>query len=97
MTFDPINMKKKEEDKEEEEEEWIGEGWEETEVAVVGEKAVVQLDLGYPATSYPDISIIRPWSCSVYCLFFVQFHTYLTQNKDDVVKFLFYFILYPFH
>ena len=28
-----------------------------------------QLDLGYPAISYPDISIIRPWSCSIYCLF----------------------------
>ena len=22
----------------------------------------IQLDLSYPATSYPDISIIRPWS-----------------------------------
>ena len=30
----------------------------------------LQLDLGYPATSYPAISIIRPRSCSVHCLIF---------------------------
>ena len=29
----------------------------------------VQLDLGYPTISYPDISIVQPRSCSVYCLF----------------------------
>ena len=34
----------------------------------------VQLDLGYPATSYPDISIIRLRSCSVYSQFFIHFH-----------------------
>ena len=28
----------------------------------------IQLDLGYPAISYPDISIIRPWSCSIYAV-----------------------------
>ena len=33
----------------------------------------VQFDLGYPATSYPDISLIWPSSCSVYCLFFIHF------------------------
>ena len=34
----------------------------------------IQLDLGYLATSYPDIVIIRPWSCNVYCLFFIHFY-----------------------
>ena len=33
----------------------------------------VQLDLGYLATSYTDISIIRPRSCSVYHLLFIHF------------------------
>ena len=38
----------------------------------------VQLDLGYLATSYPDISIIPPQSCSVYCLllFVVTIHSF---------------------
>ena len=27
-----------------------------------------------PSVTYPDISVIRPWSCSVYCLFFIHFH-----------------------
>ena len=28
-----------------------------------------KLDLGYPPISYPNISIIRPRSCIIYCLF----------------------------
>ena len=53
----------------------------------------IQLDLGYPAISYPDISIIRPWSCSIYCLF----STKVLLKKEKVVKYLFYFIVYPFY
>ena len=34
----------------------------------------IQMDLGYPATSYPDLSIIWLWSCSVYYVFFIHFH-----------------------
>ena len=53
----------------------------------------IQLDLGYPAISYPDISIIRPLSCSIYCLF----STKVLLKKEKVVKYLFYFIVYPFY
>ena len=55
--------------------------------------SLVQLDLGYPAISYPDISIIRPWSCSIYCLF----STKVLLKKEKVVKYLFHFIVYPFY
>ena len=51
-------------------------------------KIWVQLDLGYP-----DISIIRPWSCSIYCLFSIKV---LFKDKNKVVKYLFYFV-YPFY
>ena len=54
----------------------------------------VQLDLGYPAISYPDISIIRPWSCSNIIVYF-QLKSWSRQKQ--VVKYLFYFIVYPFY
>ena len=50
----------------------------------------VQLDLGYPASSYPDISIIRLRSCSVYCLFFIHFHIkILLKTKTKWTNFCF--------
>ena len=45
----------------------------------------VQLDLGYPATSYPDISIIRLRSCNVYCLFFIYFHIKSCSKQISVL------------
>ena len=39
---------------------------------------------GYPATSYPNISIIRLRSCSAYCLFFIHFHKNLAQNSKTM-------------
>ena len=66
----------------------------------------IQLDLGYPAISYPDISIIRPsvirisplsgHDLVVYCLLSI-FNYSLAQDKNKVVKYLFYFIVYPFY
>ena len=56
----------------------------------------VQLDLGYPAISYPDVSIIRPRSCSIFCLFSTSCQL-LAQDKNKEVKYLFYFIVYPFY
>ena len=59
-----------------------------------GIKEILQLDLGYPAISYPDISIIRPWSCSIYCLF----STKVLLKKEKVVKYKFYLLsIYPFY
>ena len=44
---------------------------------------IIQLDLGYLAISYPDISIIRLQSCSVYWLFFIHFpHKIFPQSKN---------------
>ena len=41
-------------------------------------------------------SIIRPQSCSVYCLFFIHFHIKsCLKNTED--EFLLYFMLFPFH
>ena len=64
----------------------------------------IQLDLSYPATSYPDISISRLRSCSVHefwlyivCFSFISSQD-LAQNKHKVDEFLFYFIPYcPFY
>ena len=54
----------------------------------------LQLDLGYPAISYPDISIIRPWSCSTLSIVYMSIFNYsLAQDKNKVVKYLFYFIV----
>ena len=41
---------------------------------------LLQLDLGYLATSYPDISIIRPRSCSVNYFSLISIQNF-TQNK----------------
>ena len=60
-------------------------------------KMCVQLDLGYPAASYPDTSIIRLRSGSVYCLFFNSFpHEILLKTKTKWMN-LFYCILYPLY
>ena len=56
----------------------------------------LQLELGYPAISYPDISIIRPWSSTgiVYLQLLSIFNYSLAQDKNKVVvKYLFYFIV----
>ena len=56
-------------------------------------QTIVQLDLGYPATSYPDISIIRLWSCSLYCLFFIHFpHKILLKTKTIKVCFISFYM-----
>ena len=34
---------------------------------------IIQLDLGYPAISYPDISIIRPRSCSILSIVYIVY------------------------
>ena len=53
----------------------------------------IQLDLGYPAISYPDISIIRPRSCSL-ILSISNYRLYsLAQDKNKVVKYCICFIL----
>ena len=59
-----------------------------------GVSPCVLLDLGYAATSYPDISIIRLWSCSVYCLFFIHFHikSCSKQKQSGWISVLFYSI-----
>ena len=49
---------------------------------------LIQLDLGYPAISYPDISIIRPWYCSILSILSL-FNYSLAQDKNKVVKYLF--------
>ena len=55
----------------------------------------IQLDLGYPAISYPDISIIRPRSCSLLSILSIsKYRLYsLAQDKNKVVKYCICFIL----
>ena len=57
-----------------------------------GVKVILQLDLGYLATSYLDISIIWLWSSSVYCLFFIHFQiiSCSKQKQSGPVFILFY-------
>ena len=60
-----------------------------------GADYLLQLDLGYPATSYPDISIIRPQSCMVYCLFFIHFHIKSCSKHKQRMNFCSISLLYP--
>ena len=59
-----------------------------------GAEYLLQLDLGYPAISYPDISIIRPQSCIVYCLFLIHFHikSCSKQKRSGWISVLFHSI-----
>ena len=58
----------------------------------------IQLDLGYSATSYPDISIIRLRSGSVYCLLFINFHIKSCSKQKQSQWFsVLYFILFSFY
>ena len=55
----------------------------------------VQLDLGYPTTSYPNISILS--SLAAYDVYFHSFPLKSCSKQKQSVRYLFYFILYPFH
>ena len=54
----------------------------------------VQLDLGYPAISYPDIS---NYTAMILQYILSIFNLSLAQDKNKEVKYLFYFIVYPFY
>ena len=58
----------------------------------------VQLDLGYPAISYPDISIIRPWSCSILSIvYIVYFQLQSCSRQKQVVNICFILLSNPFY
>ena len=56
----------------------------------------VQLDLGYPAISYPDISVIRPWSYSLLSILSI-FNYSLAQDENKVVNICFILLSNPFY
>ena len=66
-------------------------------------KLNTHLDLGYMATSYPDIYLYYPaliLQCtpSISHVFFMYFHIKsCSKQTTPVVKFVFSFILYPFY